>query len=267
MKTWDEITNQTSNLQNLVNKLYQRHNALLNFFDAGEWDKTAQESIGLLQSFQNEINGYLKEQVSAYEELKQERNQTSFFKKVFSSRSIENEIKENIQKAEIEIRSYVTLIDELYEMMDKTPVSKSEQKEIADGLRQIKKDLTLQKREINEDLRQTRANARQKTTQWTGVNSGVLGSIARHQRITARLEKERSLIPLEDQKALIEKELITIEKDLNWVLHFRDNGSNNPPQIPQTNINFEKTQSCPYCGRKATTDVCLSCGATIPIIE
>ncbi len=268
MKTWDELGQKNSKTQNLINKLVEDFNSLQNFEDAKSWDEQAQNIINLLRALQDDMNDYIQYQKSLNESLIKERSGGTLLQKIFSSRNHENEIKENIRKAEISTGSFIAAIEIISEMVDKTPTSKSEQKEIVESLKQIKKELTLQKREINEGMRKTRADARNKSVKWAGVNSGFLGSVARYNRISARIDKEQSLLPLEEQKSLIEKELISIERDINWVLRFK--GSETPQNHTESNstkTNSEISKYCPYCGRRGNSDICVGCGAVITINE
>jgi hypothetical protein len=259
MKTWSELSNRTNAVQKSVDNLLQKHKTLKTFRDAQEWDTDALAVIELLQEFLKDISNFRDEQKKKLDELKLERKEGSFFKKVFSSRSDENETVEYINKADAETQSILDGIDLLFAMMDKTPASKSEQKELANELRQLKKEYALQKREVNENLRQVRASARQKTANWTGVSAGLVGSVARHQRTSIRLEKERALAPNEDLKAVIEKNLVALERDLNWVMHFT--GEDQEVTIP---LALEEVRHCGYCGRRVTNDdFCLGCGAAI----
>jgi len=256
IKTWEDLDKRTPILQKSINELFQKHTALQSFRDAREWDNDSYAIIDLLQNFKNDWNVYRKEQENILEQLYQERKNRSFINKVLSTRSDENEVKKSIKQVDVEIASIDGIIEKLNVMMDKTPANKSEQKEIADVMKEVKKELTLQKREINENLRQTRANARQKTANWTGPNPGMLGSIARYQRTSIRMEKERALVPMENMKTFIETNLISLEKDLNWVMHFKGN--------EQEGIISEYVRRCKYCGRRVNTDdLCLGCGAVI----
>jgi hypothetical protein len=266
MKSWEELIKHSMILQSRVNELTQNHNSLQSFKDAIGWDNGAEAVIRLFQDYQNNLNEYREESIEVLERMKQERNKSPFMQKIFSSRTSEKECNENIRKSDSGIQSIEKGIEILHAMMDKTPGSKTEQKAIVDELRQLKKDLTLQKREINENMRQTRVTARQKTIQYTGINSGILGGVARYQRVSARLEKERALIPGEDQKKFIEKKLIAIERDLNWVLNFKTEVSDEKAQFPQTNMVInEVKQKCSYCGRTLNAeDYCPSCGAVNP---
>ena len=265
MKTWEDLTKHTAIIQASVTELIQRHGELQSFRDAREWDKDSDAIIALLQDFKNDLTIFREGQETLLQQLTQEHNNKSFFKKILSSHSDENDVKKLIEQTDLGINSIEGGIDKLYEMMDKTPANKTEQKEIADELRQLKKELTLQKREANENLRQTRANARQKTANWTGVTGGTLGKVARYQRTSARLEKERALAPVEDLKRIIEGELIALERNLIWVMHFKGDDQEGTPQTPQVEIVFEHVLRCKYCGRRVgdTDDVCTGCGASV----
>jgi len=247
MKTWDDLTKHSIDLQKKLTELTQRHDTLQSFQDAIGWDNDAEKIIKLLQDFQNNLNYFREENIVALQRTNQERNKGPFLQKLFSSRSSENGNKENIRKSESGIISITNGMETLRKMMDKTPASKSEQKEIADELRQLKKELTLQKCEINENMRQARTTARQKTISYTGVNRGMFGDVARLQRHSARFEKERALVPLEGQKTFIEKKLIAIERDLNWVLHFRGKDDEIEAQSLQTETATDVSQRCSYC--------------------
>jgi len=258
MKSWNELAQHASVIQKSVDELLQKHYVLQSFLDAQEWDNDTRVVIELLQNFEKDLTSFKGEQQKILEQLKQERSRNSIFKKVFSTRSGETEANGYIKKADAAIQSIVDGIELLYGMMDQTPASKSEQKEIASELRLLKKELTFQKREVNESLRKTRSNARQKTANLTGLNSGFIGSVARYQRTSIRLEKERALTPNEDLKAFIEKKLVGFERDLNWVMHFTGEDQNDKTQPAS-----EEVKHCNYCGRRiVTSDVCLGCGST-----
>lgn len=265
MKTWDDLDKHTSVLQNSYNELYQRHNALQSFHDAREWDNDTSALIGLLQNFKNDWNVYRKEQENKLEQLNQERNNKSFFNRVLSTRSDDEEVKKLIKQVDVEINGIDMIVDELNDKMDKTPANKSEQKEIADVIKELKKEITLKKREINESLRQTRTNARQKTANWTGSNPGLLGTVARYQRTSIRMEKERALVPMENLKTYVEKKLISLEKDLNWVMHFKGDDQEDKNQLVQEEIIIEQVQRCKYCGHRVgeADNICKGCGAVI----
>jgi len=209
---------------------------------------------------------HYQEQETLLEQLYQERNNKSFINRVLSKRSDEEEVKKSIKQVDVEINSIDVVIDELNEMMDKTPANKSEQKEIADVIKELKKELTLLKREINENLRLTRANARHKTANWAGANPGLLGTVARYQRTSIRMEKERALVPMEHQKTFVEKKLVSLDRDLNWVMHFKGDDQGDKNQLLQEEIILDDVKRCKYCGRRVninTEDSCLGCGAVI----
>ena len=258
MKNWEDLNKRLIVLTESINELLQRHDALLSFRDAREWDHDAQALIGLLVNSKDDYIALRGEQEKLLTQLTQERNNKPFFKRVLSSQSAENQVKESIKALDSTIEEIGDTSDGIYEKMDKTPANKSEQKEIAGELKELKKELVLQKREANEQLRQTRAAARQKNASWTGVRGGVLGSVARYQRASIRMEKEESLVPIEGLRKFIERKLIAVERDINWVMHFKADDQ-------EKSQDGEQVRRCNYCGRRveATASVCSSCGAVV----
>lgn len=259
MKTWEELLKSTNVLQASMNELFEKYQRLQTFRDAAEWDDDAKALSDLLQKTRSEWLLLRKQQENQQAQLQQERNSKSFFARLFSSRSAETTVKNFINQIDAICKSIDTFIDNLTLMMDKTPANKSEQKEMSDELREIKKELSLQKRETNEKMRQTRTAARQQTANWTGV-TGRAGRIA---RTSVRLGQERALAPLEDVKAVIEQQLIAMDRDLKWIMHFKadpQDGKNNS----SAEFLLEQVQRCSYCGRRiADAEVCSGCGAII----
>jgi hypothetical protein len=265
MKTWEELNKRTSTLQASYDELMQNHRSLQSFRDAREWDKDAQALIGLLQTFKNDWVVYREQQEDALKQVTEQHNSKPIFQRLLSSRSDGATLKKAVEQTDIEIKSVDLVVDSLNELMDKTPANKSEQKDIADGIREYKKELTLLKREINSNLRQTKAIARTKAASWAGSSAGMLGSVAKYKRTSIRMEKERSVVPMENQKAFIEKVLIALERDLNWVMHFKGDDQAAESQAFPTEAVAEYIQRCSYCGRRVSDadDVCKGCGAVI----
>ena len=264
MITWEDLINRTSVLQGSLNELLQTHKTLQSSRDAREWDNDSRALIDLMQSFKNDWNVYRKEQETLLEHLNKERDNKPLLSRLLSKRPDEI-VKKSIEMIDAEINGIDVVVDELNEKMDKTPANKSEQEEISDVIKEVKKELTLQKREINENLRQTRASARQKTANWTGSNPGLLGTVARYQRSSIRMEKERALVPAENLKTFVEKKLVSLDRDLNWVKHFKSDAEEDENQLSQEAIILEQVERCKYCGRRIYdgVDVCTGCGATI----
>lgn len=261
MKNWEELIKRNPVLQESLNELSERYNALESFQDAREWDKDSQAFIDILLDLIKDWGDYRKEQESLYEQLIKEREGKPFINKLFSKRPDED-VKKSIDLIDIEIKGLESAIDMLSELMDKTPANKSEQKEIADNIKLLKKELSLKKQEVNESLRQIRANARIKATNWTGVTGGIIGKVAKYQRISARLEKEIALTPIEDVRKYIEKKAIALERDLIWIMHFKGDDQETKQSPQEETISVMR---CNYCGRRVNDldDVCKGCGAVV----
>jgi hypothetical protein len=265
MKTTSDVYNQTSVLIKSLGELLQRYETVKSFNDAQEWNQDANTLVNSLEENKSDLLVVCDGLEKKLAESKQERNSKSIFQRVLSSHSDENKITEAIKQTNSIIQRVEGYIEDLSEKVEKTPTNKLQQKEIANELKALKQELTLQKREINKDLRQTRANARTKTASWTGVRSGMLGSIARNQRTSIRIEKERALVPLENQKSFIEEKLIDLERDINWVMHFDGDDQKIKNQRYEEEIIVDAARKCKYCGRTVigAADVCPGCGASL----
>ena len=124
-------------------------------------------------------------------------------------------------------------------------------------LKCVKKNLVLEKREINEFIRQVNVEARKSIAKVSGISKGFIGSVARTHRVNVRYQKEAALRPNEDAKAAINRQLFQIERDILWVSKF--NGEELPSGI--------EVVRCAYCGRRVIDgNPCQSCGSIQTIL-
>ena len=114
-----------------------------------------------------------------------------------------------------------SLADQLQEYIDLTPESKSERKELLSELRREKKDLQLQKREINANMKDIRTVARQKSASAPYTLRGMMGMTAL-QRQQLRYEKEQSLAPLEGRKDWIDSQINQVDRKIVWAQRFTE---------------------------------------------
>lgn len=254
MDNLDTIAKSTKGIQGTIDELLTRFKNLSKFEEAAVWDGDAEAVLKLVEQYNERIRKFISSQEQALEELKSSRASQSFAKKMFASRKDEKSIETDLAAARKGIEENEETIDTLYELMDRTPSSKAEQAEMLKEFRQLKKELTTEKRAVNEEIRAIRAEARQKTTRMTGISgSGFMGSAARYSRASIRYQKESALRPNEDAKAAIERQLINIEKRINWVSRFSgDDPETRPDEILR----------CSYCGRRVEPNsVCPGCGS------
>jgi len=135
----------------------------------------------------------------------------------------------------------------------KVPANNEELKTMLSRLNNRKKELSIEKRSINEEIRQIRTGARQARANLSGFRGGTMGKIATYQRAGITSSTENKLSPLESQKGRIEYELIKIDQQINRLSGFMGD------DVVYTEI---KVLRCSYCGRRVITgEVCPGCGS------
>ena len=252
----ETLEKQAASLQGTVNELMARFDRSTKFDEAAWWDRDAQAVIRLFEQYKESLTKYCKEQEQTLTELKLARTALPFFKRVIAARGDEKSLEDNIAQAAKGIASVDKAIDTLYDLVDRTPTSKGEQTQMLKELRQQKKELAVQKRSINENMRAARTKTRQEMSEWTGVQGGMLGDVARMKRASIRRQKETALHPQENARAAIERQLIEIDKRFTWVSRF----SGDDPHQEDVVVR------CAYCGRRVEPDkVCPGCGSDYTI--
>jgi hypothetical protein len=257
MQTIDEIATRSNLLLSRYKELLPSFDNLENFSEAIQWDSDASS---LIELFKNSISDFLEYQKSLQQELeiiKTERESKSFFMRSFSSKKSEKEHAESILDMADVVKKTEIIIEKLQDLIDRTPNSKVEQKEMLNELKTIKKNLALEKREINESIRKVNVEARKSISKVTGISGGIFGTVARAHRVSVRYQKEAALRPNEDAKAGINRQLLQVEKDILWVSKF------NGDEIPIINNIIR----CAYCGRRVIDgNPCQSCGSIQTIL-
>ncbi len=117
--------------------------------------------------------------------------------------------------------NYEELADQLQQYIDLTPESKSERKELLAELRAEKKQLQLEKRELNASMRAIRTDARQRSSGTPYSLTGLMGMTAL-QRQRIRFQKEQDLAPLEDHKAWFDSQIDQLDRRILWAQRFAD---------------------------------------------
>ena len=97
-------------------------------------------------------------------------------------------------------------------------------------LKVVKKELALRKREANEAMRQMRTQARQRTALVHGtlptlddIGMSALCGLSTHRwrKIGIRLEKEAAVAPHETIRAQLERQILVVERAIQWVEKFK----------------------------------------------
>ena len=105
-----------------------------------------------------------------------------------------NEHKDNIITLEKGLKSVDIAKGALAKLIDETPDSKDKVKLQISTLSIRKKELAVEKREVNESMRMIRTKARQDRAKWTGVHGKYMGKAASAARAVITYTKEKKFI-------------------------------------------------------------------------
>lgn len=251
MITYDELEISSKHLIDRFKELVELYENLRTFSDAQSWISGVSALITLFRNSIDDVIELKNNEILLLENAIGARKEKSFFKKVVASKSDEKKHKEIISEMEIIETNIKLIIDRLNSDIDKTPISKEQQKEMLDNLKILKKELSLEKKTVNESIRLINAKARRDISSSTGIRRGTAGEIARMQRRHTRLQKEIQLAPEENRKQIINEKILEIEKEIIWVSHFKDETASSKPIL-----------RCAHCGRKVVEgEPCISCGS------
>jgi vacuolar-type H+-ATPase subunit I/STV1 len=196
---------------------------MLSTFAAVEsWDRQAQTEVERILGVIRGLDMEMAQQAQTVEQLRQSKSEKSLMGRLLSSGKEEKELTQRIEK----YREYKTTLgkmaSQLQESIDFTPNSPEEQKVLLKELRQRKKELQVEKREIAATMKAVRTDARQQSAQ-AGRVFGVFhdSKLAAIERRSIRYSKESALRPHEDAKATIERQLVQVDRDILWAEKFQ----------------------------------------------
>jgi hypothetical protein len=246
--TLEDLARQAVSIKKTFDDLISRFETLNTFVEADRWDADAFAVVHLYERCREALNACRSYEQQAIQEEKKTRTAMPLMKRLFASRQGEEEHLKKIGQIDQRIASAGEAISQLLERIDRTPNSSTLQKEMLSDFRAQKMDLTTDKREVNEEMRLIHTKARQDSASLSGANA----ESARTKRMKIRQQEERALNPHEDARAAIERQLIDVERRINWVSRF---AGVNP-------ILEEKVLRCAYCGIRVMPGArCPACGS------
>jgi hypothetical protein len=198
-------------------------NSLAGFADAKAWDAAAEGEAARLQQQLAVLDDYELRLSTLEHRSEAEHQGKGFFSKLFSS----PEHRDSIASARARVANTRPRLDalakELESNTDRTPDSPEEQKAMLKDLKLLKKELNQHKKELNAEMRDIRTAARQASAKigagWDLVFSTPTSR--RIERMSLRLNKETALAPHEDRKALLERQILFIDRTILWVERFK----------------------------------------------
>lgn len=202
--------------------LLMKYKSLSTYEEVANWDELARKEVDRIIEVLQKIDSELTQKYELLEQAKNEYSQKSFLQRLVASHKSEAEIATTIAR----YRSYQVSLEEisakLQEMIDFTPNTPDEKKDLLKELRLRKKEIQTEKRELAANMKAIRNEARVQSVHAGSVFTSYiyLPKIATFQRRQIRYAREAELRPNEDAKSAIERQLIQIEKNILWVERF-----------------------------------------------
>lgn len=202
---------------NKVNELISKVNEIDSFESVVQWDNNAKEMLTNLSNYENtlkdEKNSLEKKMIALIEEQGK-----SFFSKLMNNK------KDEIQKINFElssINSKFNLIKglerDLNFWIQITPDDKNEKTTMINELKEVKKDLAIQKKELRLAIKETNKNARVSNSKAINQRGFTSYKLVAFQQAVSRSKKELELAPLEDQLKQIEHNELQYDKVIRFL--------------------------------------------------
>ena len=193
--------------------------SLSTFEDADRWDEDASKIRDSLLSCCDEINNFIHQSTVIISTYKLEPSDE---KAVADSR---------LALAKQTLAPLSPLLDELQssamgldDRIEATPNTKKAQSAVLRELRAQKKELQVRKREQRTSMAELRTEARlaseaAKPSAWAGSYSKKM---AADERREIRRQKDSALLPHESELAGIDRQLLSLDRKINWIQRFGD---------------------------------------------
>jgi nucleoid DNA-binding protein len=139
---------------------------------------------------------------------------------MFHSKSSETALQKDIEWARQRRADLEEIADHLLELIDFTPNDEADRKGLLKELRLEKKELQLQKREVAAEMKAVRTEARQAAARIEPIPLRGFSKYSAIDRRRIRREKESLLKPAENAKAALDRQLVAIDRRINWLERF-----------------------------------------------
>lgn len=208
---------------NNFNELISDLKTLTTFSGIASWDKEAEFEIERILKAISEFDNEMSRQTQTLEQHKQAKSEKSFLGRMFSGNKEQSELELLIDKYDHFKITLGKMASQLQESIDFTPNTPEDQKALLKELRQRKKELQVEKREVTAAMKAVKTGARQESAD-AGKVFGLYydSKVAASQRRYIRYEKEAALRPHEDAKSAIERQIIQTDRDILWAEKFRE---------------------------------------------
>lgn len=207
-----------------VQRLCAQFDGLRTFDDVEKWDAAALDAALNLQKLAEQTRLHHQGLVAQADDLARARASTSFFKRLFSSRSPELALRGQADQLAATLQQLGGMINDLLERIDYTPNDEKERKALLKELRAEKKELAQKKKEIAAEKRAINQAAREASAN-AGINQGWIFTTydskqAASERRAIRRQKIAMLAPHKNAKTVIDRQILDLERRIMWVERF-----------------------------------------------
>ncbi len=201
-----------------VGRLLQAYEHLNTFAEVSQWDSQSATEIKRIEGVIEQLDTDMRQSRETAERERHDRAALPLLQRLFANRKAERDAEQHV----ITCQGYKAKLEDLATLLqdkaDFTPNTPEDQKQLLKDLRQRKKELQVEKREVAAEMTAVRVEARRASAS-IGPSYGVkwVGTMNASERRRIRMDKENALRPNENRKAAIERQILEIDRRINWV--------------------------------------------------
>lgn len=201
-----------------IQRIIDQYSHLTTFADVEVWDSTAQELVADLTKQNDDTTREMERLNAVLQEIDRQYKSKPFVMRVLGGKG-DGEIRKKIKALEDQAAALEKVGDDLTERIDLTPNSRADRDGMVAELKQLKKELQIEKREAKTVMSEIRADARN-----ASAKVGYWASSRKYsasQRRSIRYQSERKLEPHETAVQAIDRQINTIDRRLIWLERYR----------------------------------------------
>jgi len=185
--------------------------SLSSFAAIADWVARARAELATVISVIRQLEAELARQKQILEDAQKARAQKSMIRRMFGGDKAEKVARRQVEQCKQGIRHNRAIATELQGRIDTSPSSPEEQNALLKELRLRRRELLLQKEEATTTMKSIPEEARRQSAV---SGRGRWASLA---RLDIRYPREVRLLPDENKRQAIERQLLQIERDIRWV--------------------------------------------------
>lgn len=202
--------------QELISQIFQ----LSNFSEIQQWDIKAQDEVDKLNKFETELSEYDILLSRELEISQQAHKEKPFLKRVFLNDARSSEIMIKKSKVQEIFTKSTDLKERLNYWIDLTPNDEKEAKSMLNELNYAKKELVINKRELNSESKKVNRLIRFDKSQ-TSNSSFINPKLNRMFKIYIDVQANKAINSIEDAKSVIDEKINRYDRLINWIDRIR----------------------------------------------